>query len=66
VSRTEGRILKGIRDRYEPILGFNLHDQNRRTAVGDTGVLATNAVLAVAGDPEGTVTPGRSGRINPT
>ena len=55
----EGRILKRIRDEYEPMLGFNLHDQNRRTSVGDTGVLATNAVLAVAGDKEGTVTPGR-------
>ncbi|MCP3961595.1 MAG: peptidase M14 [bacterium] len=55
----EGRLLKRLRDQHEPILGFNLHDQNRRTAVGDTGVLATGAVLAVSGDPEGTVTPGR-------
>jgi len=59
LATPEGRILKRIRDQYEPMLGFNLHDQNRRTAVGDTGVLATNAVLAVAGDPDGTVTPGR-------
>jgi hypothetical protein len=59
LATPEGQILKRIRDEYEPMLGFNLHDQNRRTAVGDTGVLATNAVLAVAGDPEGTVTPGR-------
>jgi hypothetical protein len=59
LSTPEGRILKETRDQYQPMLGFNLHDQNRRTAVGETGVLATNAVLAVAGDPEGTVTPGR-------
>jgi hypothetical protein len=59
LATPEGRILKKIRDLYEPMLGFNLHDQNRRTAAGDTGVLATNAVLAVAGDEEGTVTPGR-------
>jgi hypothetical protein len=59
LATPEGRILKKIRNEYAPVLGFNLHDQNRRTAVGDTGVLATNAVLAVAGDPEGTVTPGR-------
>jgi len=59
LATPEGRILKRIRDEYEPMLGFNLHDQNRRTTVGDTGVLATNSVLAVAGDPEGTVTPGR-------
>jgi len=59
LATPEGRILKRIRDEHEPMLGFNLHDQNRRTAVGDTGVLATNAVLAVAGDEEGTLTPGR-------
>jgi hypothetical protein len=55
----EGRLLRQLRERHEPVMGFNLHDQNRRTAVGDTGALATIAVLAVAGDPEGTVTPGR-------
>jgi hypothetical protein len=55
----EGRALKRVRDEHEPMLGFNLHDQNRRTAVGDTGLLATNAVLAVAGDPENTLTPRR-------
>ncbi len=59
LATPEGRLLKRLRDEHQPILGFNLHDQNRRTAVGDTGVLATNAVLAVAGDPEGTVTAGR-------
>ena len=59
LTTPEGRLLKALRDRYQPILGFNLHDQNSRTAVGDTGVLATNAVLAVSGDPQGTVTPGR-------
>jgi hypothetical protein len=59
LATPEGRILKRIRDEYEPVLGFNLHDQNRRTAVGNTGVLATNAVLAVAGDAEGTLTSGR-------
>ena len=59
LATPEGRILKRIRDEHQPILGFNLHDQNRRTAAGDTGRLATNAVLAVAGDPQGTLTPGR-------
>jgi hypothetical protein len=59
LATPEGRILKQVRDQHEPMLGFNLHDQNRRTAVGDTGNLATNSVLAVSGDPEGTVTPGR-------
>jgi hypothetical protein len=59
LATPEGRILKRIRDEHEPMLGFNLHDQDRRISVGTTGVLATNAVLAVAGDVANTVTPGR-------
>ncbi len=59
LATPEGRILKAVRDRYQPILGFNLHDQDRRTMVGETGRLATIALLAVAGDPPGTVTEGR-------
>ena len=55
----EGRILKRIRDQYEPMLGFNLHDQDRRKSVGNTGQVATNAVLAVSGDAANTLTPGR-------
>jgi hypothetical protein len=60
LSTPEGRLLKAVRDRFQPELGFNLHDQNRRTTVGDTGVLATISLLAVSGDKEGTVTPGRA------
>jgi hypothetical protein len=59
VATPEGRVLKDARDRLRPELGFNLHDMNRRTTVGATGVLATIALLAVAGDPAGTLTPGR-------
>ena len=60
LSTPEGRLLKAVRDRFEPELGFNLHDQNRRTTVGDTGVLATISLLAVSGDRKGTLTPGRA------
>ena len=60
LATPEGRLLKALRERFEPELGFNLHDQDRRTTVGDTGVLATVALLAVAGDAEGTMTPGRA------
>ncbi|HSD66490.1 MAG TPA: M14 family zinc carboxypeptidase, partial [Vicinamibacteria bacterium] len=60
LTTPEGRVLKAVRDRFQPELGFNLHDQNRRTTVGDTGVLATLSLLAVAGDREGTLTPGRA------
>lgn len=59
LATPEGRLLKRLRDEHQPILGFNLHDQNRRRTVGDTGVLATNAVLAVTGDAANTLTPGR-------
>jgi len=60
LASPEGRLLKGLRDRFEPELGFNLHDQNRRTTVGETGVLASIALLAVSGDAKGTLTPGRA------
>jgi len=55
----EGQLLKRIRDKYEPMLGFNLHDQARRTAVGDTGKVANIALLSVSGDAANTLTPGR-------
>jgi hypothetical protein len=60
LSTPEGRVLKAVRDRFRPELGFNLHDQNRRTTVGDTGALATISLLAVSGDKAGTLTPGRA------
>jgi len=60
LATPEGRLLKGLRDRFRPELGFNLHDQDRRTTVGDTGHLATIALLAVAGDAPGTMSPGRA------
>ena len=46
----EGRILKFVRDRHAPFLGFNLHNQNSLTTVGDTGKVATIALLAVGTD----------------
>jgi hypothetical protein len=60
LTAPEGRVLKALRDRFEPELGFNLHDQNRRTTVGATGRLATVSLLAVAGDEARTMTPGRA------
>jgi len=60
LATPEGQLLKSLRDRLKPELGFNLHDQNRRTTVGETGVLATIALLAVSGDAAGTLTPGRA------
>jgi Zinc carboxypeptidase len=46
----EGRALKGLRDRLEPRIGFNLHNQSWRTSAGKTGRPATISLLAVAYD----------------
>jgi hypothetical protein len=46
----EGRALKALRDRVEPRLGFNLHNQSWRTSVGKTGRPAAISLLAVAYD----------------
>jgi hypothetical protein len=62
----EGRLLRDIRDRNRPFLGFNLHNQSSLTTVGDTGREATIALLAVAADrlpaPAGT-SPGDQGLL---
>lgn len=44
----EGRILKAVRDEVEPEFGFNLHDQNPATRVGDSDRQAAIALLAPA------------------
>ena len=46
----EGRLLKALRDRVEPIIGFNLHNQNWRTSVGTPPQPAVISLLAVAYD----------------
>ena len=46
----EGRALKALRDRLNPRIGFNLHNQNWRTSVGNTGKPATISLLSVAYD----------------
>ncbi|HEX8557501.1 MAG TPA: M14 family zinc carboxypeptidase [Pyrinomonadaceae bacterium] len=55
----EGRLLKRLRDEWRPDIGFNLHNQNPRTAVGDTGRQAAVSLLAVVSDATGADTPGR-------
>jgi Zinc carboxypeptidase len=46
----EGRALKALRDRLNPRLGFNLHNQNWQTSVGKAGKPASVSLLAVAYD----------------
>ncbi|KFE70418.1 M14 family metallopeptidase [Hyalangium minutum] len=55
----EGRTLKALRDRLQPSLGFNLHNQDWRTAVGKTGKPASISLLAPAFDEARSDNPGR-------
>jgi Zinc carboxypeptidase len=55
----EGRALKALRDRVNPPIGFNLHNQNWRTSVGNTGKPAAMSLLAVSFDEARSDNPGR-------
>lgn len=52
LATPEARILKGLRDRFQPHFGFNLHDQNAHTLAGRGGPRAAIALLAPAYDAE--------------
>ena len=55
----EGRALKALRDRINPPIGFNLHNQNWRTSVAKTGKPAAMSLLAVSFDEARSDNPGR-------
>lgn len=55
----EGRALKALRDRLNPALGFNLHNQNWSTSVGNPPRPASISLLAVAHDEARSDTPPR-------
>jgi hypothetical protein len=46
----EGRALKALRDKLEPTVGFNLHNQSWGTAIGDPPKPASISLLSVAYD----------------
>lgn len=46
----ESRLLKSMQQTLKPLVGFNLHDQNPRYGVGNTGKQATLSFLATAFD----------------
>ena len=56
LATPEGQTLKGLRDRWQPQFGFNLHDQNVRTRVGSTERLAAISLLAPPPDADATPT----------
>ena len=62
----EGQLLKKLRDSWKPEIGFNLHNQNPMTTVGNSNKQASISFLAVSGDPEGKSDAGhiRSKRIS--
>ena len=56
----EGQILKSLRDRLNPRVGFNLHNQSWRTSVGTPPQPASISLLSVAFDEPRTGSPGRT------
>ena len=55
----EGRALKALRDKLNPKIGFNLHNQSWGTAVGNPPKPATISLLSVAYDEKRSVNAGR-------
>jgi hypothetical protein len=55
----EGRVLKALRDRLMPRVGFNLHNQSWRTSVGKPPRPASVSLLSVAYDEPRTENAGR-------
>ncbi|MBK6724263.1 MAG: peptidase M14 [Acidobacteria bacterium] len=61
----EARLLKQLRDNWNPSIGFNLHNQQALTTVGRTQRQAAISFLVVFGDEAKTTSPGheRNARI---
>jgi hypothetical protein len=55
----EGRVLKALRDRLSPRVGFNLHNQSWRTSVGTPPQPASISLLSVAYDEQRSENAGR-------
>jgi hypothetical protein len=55
----EGKVLKALRDRLGPRVGFNLHNQSWRTSVGTPPKPASISLLSVAYDEPRTENAGR-------
>jgi hypothetical protein len=54
----EARLLKKLRDDWSPHVGFNLHNQNELTTVGQTSKQAAISLLVVYGDEAKTTNEG--------
>ena len=58
LATPEGRFLKAVRDRLNPVLGYNLHNQNPLLRAGGKGPQVAMSLLSVPGDEAFTKTPG--------
>ena len=56
----EGQTLKAVRDRFNPRIGFNLHNQGWRTSVGKPPKPASISLLSVAFDEARSGSDGRT------
>ena len=59
----EARLLKRLRDEWNPSIGFNLHNQGSLTTAGRTDRQAAISLLAVFGDEVKTVTFGHERNV---
>jgi hypothetical protein len=55
----EARLLRSLRDRWKAKVGYNLHNQNWRTSVGDPAKGAAISLLSVAYDEARSMNEGR-------
>lgn len=60
LTTPEGRLLKTLRDDWNPEIGFNLHNQQELTTVGRSPRQAAISFLVVFGDPDKTLTDGQA------
>lgn len=58
LATPEARILKRLRDDWNPAIGFNLHNQQELTTAGNAPRQAAISFLVVYGDPEKTTNAG--------
>ena len=58
LSSPEGHFLKDLRDRVQPLIGYNLHNQNPDLLAGKGGPQVAIALLSVPGDEALSETPG--------
>ena len=58
LATPEARLLKSLRDAWQPEIGFNLHNQQSLTTAGRTNKQAAISFLVVFGDEAKTLTPG--------